>query len=324
MGQIGSARNVEEMVSPVECKKRMIVPIIGSWLVGRVFLTMLLSTATDVRGELWICPQVDGTDLYSDQELNSRCRKMENVPPLIRAPIIPRDPETQAKPERKFPGASEPSQVPISGRGRQIDPPSDAAITIYLDTSIASDVASVRVQNIDSEWTAKETCLTLLYHIVAMSSSDVTLRRCIGDLRPAQERVVTFPGSYPEQCLDVSGPGDCTVTRELTKVELGSVNWVRIDPQVSTPGQGIKIDQPSDAAISVRILNSSSLLVQNLDSDWTAHQVCVDILYHVAAMSSRDVHLKKCLSDLKPMEERKLSVSGLPSEASVDSVDWVR
>ena len=179
----------------------MTVPIIVSRLVGVIFLAML-STATNVRGEIWICPQVDGTEVYSDQQLNSRCRKMEKLPPLRRAPAIPMAPETQAQPERNFPSANEPGQVPEPGRGRQIDPPSNGAISIYL--------------------------------------------------------------------------------------------------------------------------NNATLVVQNLDSDWTAAKLCLDILYHVVAESSKDVHLKKCLTDLKPMESRKISVSGLPSEATVESVDWVR
>ena len=179
----------------------MIVPNAVSGFVGVISLAMLLSTATDVRSEIWICPQVDGRELYSDQQLNSRCRKMEKLPPLRRAPAIPTAPETQANPER-LPAASEPSQVPEPGRGRQIDPPSNGAISIYL--------------------------------------------------------------------------------------------------------------------------NNSTLRVQNLDSDWTAQKLCLDLLYHLTAESSKDVHLKTCLADLKPMEARKLSVSGLPSEATVESVDWVR
>ena len=192
----------QEMVSHVECKRTMIGPIILSRLVGVIVLTLLLSTTTDVRGEIWVCPQLDGTEVYSDQQLNSRCRKMEKLPPLRRAPAIPTVPETQATPEN-LPAASEPPrQTPEPGRGRQIDPPSNAAISIYV--------------------------------------------------------------------------------------------------------------------------NNATLLVQNLDSDWTAQKLCLDIIYHMVAESSKDTHLKKCLTDLKPMEARKLSVSGLPSEATIDSVDWVK
>jgi hypothetical protein len=180
----------------------MIVPIRVSGLIFVIFPSVLLSMATEVRGEIWTCPQVDGKELYSDRQLNSRCRKLENLPPLRRAPATPLAPETQGKPQGNIPATSEPIQVPMPGRGRQIDPPSNAAITIHLD--------------------------------------------------------------------------------------------------------------------------NSTLRVQNLDSDWTAHKLCFDVFYHVAAESSRDVHLKKCLSGLKPMEVRKLSVFGLPSEVTVESVDWVR
>jgi hypothetical protein len=190
------------MVSQVECKRTMIGPIILSRLVGVIVLTLLLSTATDVRSEVWICPQADGTEVYSDQQLNNRCRKMEKLPPLRRAPAVPSAPESPAMPQANVPAVADPSQIPEPGRGRQIDPPSNGAISIYL--------------------------------------------------------------------------------------------------------------------------NNSALSVQNLDSDWTAQKLCLDLLYHMVAESAKDVHLKKCLTDLKPMETRKLSVSGLPSEATIDSVDWVK
>src|SRR3989454_11719981 len=88
---------------------------------------VLLDAASVALAETWRCTKPDGSVVYSDQNLSGECRKLEALPPVLRVPSVPPGPAEEAKPE---PPAPEPAQVPTPGRGRRIDPPSDASITI--------------------------------------------------------------------------------------------------------------------------------------------------------------------------------------------------
>src|SRR6266508_5983822 len=89
------------------------------------------AVVSSAQGAVWVCPQADGTELYSDRDLGSPCREIEQLPPLQRAPVVPRS-EDEVKPEEKNPPLSESKSLPEPGRGRRIDPPSDGAIMYTL------------------------------------------------------------------------------------------------------------------------------------------------------------------------------------------------
>src|SRR5712691_1047095 len=120
-------------------------------------LAIMASTAL---AETWRCTKPDGSVVYSDQNLSGECRKLEALPPLLRVPSVPPGPAEEAKPE---PPTPEPAQVPTPGRGRRIDPPSDAIITIRdlkavpnfnSLLGIAHFQATMLLENGDTEWTA--------------------------------------------------------------------------------------------------------------------------------------------------------------------------
>src|SRR2546425_11799143 len=90
----------------------------------------LATMASTAQAETWRCTKPDGSVVYSDQNRSGECRKLEALPPLLRVPSVPPVPAEEGKPEAAKPALPEPAQVPTPGRGRRIDPPSDAIITI--------------------------------------------------------------------------------------------------------------------------------------------------------------------------------------------------
>src|SRR2546426_3335160 len=47
---------------------------------------VLLDAASVALAETWRCTKPDGSVFYSDQNLSGECRKLEALPPLLRAP----------------------------------------------------------------------------------------------------------------------------------------------------------------------------------------------------------------------------------------------
>src|SRR2546428_12501905 len=120
--------------------------------------------ASTAKAETWRCTKPDGSVVYSDQNLSGECRKLEALPPLLRVPSVPPVPAEEGKPEAAKPALPEPAQVPTPGRGRRIDPPSDAIITIrdlkavpnfHSLLRIAHFQATMLLENGDTEWTAE-------------------------------------------------------------------------------------------------------------------------------------------------------------------------
>src|SRR2546430_12724628 len=99
----------------------------GKWIALVVVGLFVACWSASAFAETWRCTRPDGSVVYSDQNLSGECRKLEALPPLLRVPSVPPGPAEEAKPE---PPAPEPAQVPTPRRGRRIDPPSDAIITI--------------------------------------------------------------------------------------------------------------------------------------------------------------------------------------------------
>ena len=114
------------------------------------------------------------------------------------------------------------------------------------------------------------------------------------------------------------------------------------------PGGGRPNDPPADDMIMIReikaIPNYNSTLgiaryqadmrLLNGDSDWTAERICVEVRFRDPAKTFIDVQQGSCLNDLKPLDERPLTViytgmipprlSPIEAEVQVLSVKWVK
>src|SRR5438552_11622262 len=102
----------------------------GEFIVFLLVVCSVMLGASAAQAETWKCKQPDGTVIFSDRNLTGQCAPMEEGPPLLRVPSVAPAPAEEAKPESPTPVPPEPAQVPTPGRGRRIDPPSAAIITI--------------------------------------------------------------------------------------------------------------------------------------------------------------------------------------------------
>ncbi len=161
--------------------------------------------------EMWKCKQPDGTEIFSDRNLTGQCAPMVEGPPLLRAPSVPPVPTEEAKPE-----AAQPAQVPMPGRGRRIDPPSDAIITIRDLKAIpnfnsllgvANYQATMLLENGDSEWTAERVCINVRFRDVTLIFLDVQQVSCMEGLKPLETRPfsVTYTGMIPPRLFPIQG-----------------------------------------------------------------------------------------------------------------------
>ena len=191
----------------------------GGKQVGRllslfVVCFVLLGTASTAQAETWKCKQPDGTVIFSDRNLTGQCAPMEEGPPLLRVPSVAPVPAEEAKPESPTPVPPEPAQVPTPGRGRRIDPPSDAIITIRDLTAIpnfnsllgiANYQAKMLLENGDSDWTAERVCINVRFRDVTLIFLDVQQVGCLEGLKPLDTRefTVTYTGMIPPRLFPV-------------------------------------------------------------------------------------------------------------------------
>ena len=134
---------------------------------GLLLIGFIGSSATGpAHGETWICVQPDGTEAYADRPITGQCALAKEMRPLTRVPSVAPDAMEDTKPEAPKPVVP-PPQAPTQGRGRQIDPPSDATISIHdlkavpnfnSLLGIANYQATMQLENGDSAWTAEKLC----------------------------------------------------------------------------------------------------------------------------------------------------------------------
>jgi hypothetical protein len=174
----------------------------------------ILLGASVALAETWQCRQPDGTVVFSDRNLTGQCALMGEGRPLLRVPSIPPGPAEEAKPEPAAPAPLEPAQVPMPGRGRRIDPPSDAIISIRDLTAvpnfnsllgIANYKATMLLENGDSEWTAERVCINVRFRDVNLIFVDVQQVGCLEGLKPldAQQFTVTYTGMIPPRLFPI-------------------------------------------------------------------------------------------------------------------------
>jgi len=175
---------------------------------------LLLLGAAVTQAETWRCTKPDGSVVYSDQNLSGQCRKLENLPPLLRVPSAPPPQPGEANPEAIPPAPPEPAPVPTPGRGRRIDPPDDAAITIrdvkatpnYSSLlGVANYQATMLLENGDSAWTAERVCINVRFQDVNLIFLDVHQVGCMEDLKPLDTRsfTVTYTGIIPPRLFPI-------------------------------------------------------------------------------------------------------------------------
>lgn len=178
----------------------------------------LLGAASPAQAETWKCRQADGTVVFSDRNLTGQCESTEGSPPLMRVPSTPPPvvaPPEEALPEAGAPMLPEPAQVPTPGRGRRIDPPSDAAITIRDVKAtpnfssllgIARYEATMFLENGDSEWTAEKVCINVRFRDFSLIFLDVQQVGCMEGLKPLDGRsfTVTYTGMVPPKLFPIT------------------------------------------------------------------------------------------------------------------------
>ena len=167
-----------------------------------------------VQAETWKCKQADGTEIYSDRVIGEQCRKMDDLPPLMRVPAAPPSSPEATTPDEKPPTSPEADQVPTPGRGRQIDPPADAAITIRDVKAIpnfnsllgiAHYQATLLLENDDSVWTAEKVCVNVRFRDFNFIFLDVNQVGCTDSLKPMETRTftVTYTGLIPPRLFPI-------------------------------------------------------------------------------------------------------------------------
>jgi hypothetical protein len=175
---------------------------------------LLLLGASVTQAETWRCTKPDGSVVYSDQNLSGRCQKLEDLPPLLRVPSVAPPQSGEASPEVTPPAPPEPEQVPTPGRGRRIDPPDDAMITIRDVKAtpnfssllgVANYQATMLLENGDSAWTAERVCINVRFQDVTLIFLDVHQVGCMEDLKPLDTRplTVTYTGIIPPRLFPI-------------------------------------------------------------------------------------------------------------------------
>ena len=183
-----------------------------------VLLAAVLFGAAAAEAETWKCKQADGSVVFSDRNLSGRCVPWEDTPPLMHVPSIPPlggAPQEEARPEAGTPAPKEPAQVPTPGRGRRIDPPSDASITISDVKAtpsfnsllgIAQYQATMVLENGDTEWTGEKICITVRFRDVSLVFVDVNQIGCMEGLKPLDARpfTVVYTGMIPPRLFPIT------------------------------------------------------------------------------------------------------------------------
>ena len=190
----------------------------------------LLGGVTLAHAEMWKCKQADGSVIFSDRNLSGQCASVDESAPLIRVPSVPPPgsaPPEEAKPDASTPVPPAPVQVPTPGRGRRIDPPSDAIITISDVKAtpnfnsllgVAQYQATMFLENGDTEWTAEKVCINVRFRDFSLIFLDVNQVGCMEGLKPLDTRsfTVTYTGLIPPRLFPI---------RAEAKVDY--VKWVK-------------------------------------------------------------------------------------------------
>jgi len=177
------------------------------------------------HAETWKCRQADGTEIFSDRNLSGQCAPVDESAPLMRVPSVP--PPDGAPPEEAKPAPQEPVQVPTPGRGRRIDPPSDANITISDVKAtpnfnsllgVAQYQATMFLGNGDTEWTAEKVCITVRFRDFSFIFLDVNQVGCMEGLKPLDTRpfTVTYTGLIPPRLFPI-----------LAEAKVDFVKWAK-------------------------------------------------------------------------------------------------
>jgi hypothetical protein len=192
--------------------------------------TAVLGEAPAANAETWKCKQPDGTVIFSDRNLSGQCAPVDESAPLMRVPSIPPPggaPPAEAKPDTGAPVPQAPVQVPTPGRGRRIDPPSDAIITISDVKAtpnfnsllgIAQYQATMFLGNGDTEWTAEKVCINVRFRDFSFIFLDVQQVGCMEGLKPLDTRsfTVTYTGMIPPRLFPI-----------LAEAKVDYVKWVK-------------------------------------------------------------------------------------------------
>ena len=194
-----------------------------------VVFVVLFGATTSAVAEIWVCKKANGAEIYSDRSLGGQCRKLENLPKLIPSPVIPPPSGSRQEPgtEATKPSPAEPEQKPISGGGRNIDPPSEEVITIrdikatpnYNSMlGIATYQADMRLLNEDADWTAEKVCLEVHFRDPAKIFIDVQQTGCLEGLKALESRpfTVVYTGMIPPRLSPIQA-----------EVHVSSVKWVK-------------------------------------------------------------------------------------------------
>ena len=172
---------------------------------------IVFGATAEAQAETWQCTRPDGSVIYSDQNLGGKCHSMDELPPLMRTPSSPFD---EAKPKETPPSSQEAEPVPIPGRGRRIDPPGDASITIHdLKATpnfnsllgVAQYQATMQLENGDSNWTAEKVCINVRFQDFNFIFLDVTQMGCMDGLKPSETRFFTviYTGLIPPRLFPI-------------------------------------------------------------------------------------------------------------------------
>ena len=192
------------------------------------WVLFFLGATPYASADIWACKKGDGTEIYSDRSLGGQCRKLENLPQLIPAPVIPlpsrRD---EAGSEASKPSSAEAEEKPVPGGGRKIDPPGYEIITIhdvkatpnYNSTlGIATYHADMRLVNDDADWTAEKVCIEVHFRDPAKIFIDVQQIGCLEGLKALENRpfTVVYTGIIPPRLSPIEAD-----------VHVSSVKWVK-------------------------------------------------------------------------------------------------
>jgi hypothetical protein len=188
-----------------------------------VLIMLLCGYIASAGADIWACKNPDGSETFSDVSTGPHCRRLQNLPQLIPAPVMPSQDRQPA--EGQASGRSQP--VPHAGGGRQIDPPADDAIYIrdvkavpnYNSTlGTANYQADMRLMNGDPDWTAAQVCIDVHFRDRAKIFIDVHQKGCLEDLKPLDDRMLTviYRGTIPPRLSPIEA-----------EAHVSSVKWVK-------------------------------------------------------------------------------------------------
>ena len=191
------------------------------WIV--VLIMLLCGPVPLVSADIWACRNADGSETFSDGSAGPQCRKLQNLPKLIPAPVIP---SQESRPDGEDETSSR-SHPPNAGGARQLDPPGDDAISIrdvkavpnYNSTlGRAHYQADMRLMNGDPDWTAAQVCVDVHFRDRAKVFIDVHQKGCLEGLKPLDDRTLTvvYTGTIPPRLSPIEA-----------EARVSSVKWIK-------------------------------------------------------------------------------------------------